>query len=110
MSEAGVGLAEIILILCTSWTLRLIVEARAYFGNIHPLDTTNVFDLILTQLFNFLNMRLVVAKLNVDQLYVSVGRKFFTADISGSLGSRTIHRATGNLELRLIRGLMLVGF
>lgn len=70
LSEAGVSLTEIILVLNARRALHCLMETWAYFGDVHSLDTSNVFDLVLTKFFDFFDVGLVVVELHMNKLNV----------------------------------------
>ena len=79
------------------------METWAYFGDVHSLDTSNVFDLVLTKFFDFFDVGLVVVELHMNKLNVRIQRQFLTRGVHG-LCSGTVHRSTSNIQFERLIG------
>jgi len=103
LSEAGVSLTEIILVLNARRALHSLMETWAYFGDVHSLDTSNVFDLVLTKFFDFFDVGLIIIELHMNKLNVCIQRHFLTCEVH-SLCSGTVHRSTSNIQFERLMG------
>lgn len=110
LSETGVSLTEIILVLHARRALLGLIETWAYFCDVHPLDTSNIFDLVLAKFFDFFDLGLIfiVVELHMNKLNVCIQGHFPTREVHLWFCSGTVHRSTCDFHFRLIRCFMLI--
>ena len=106
LPESSSGFPEIVLVLDAARALHLLIEAWAYFCDVHSLDASNIFDLILAKFLNLFDMWLIIVELDMNKLNIRIQREnFCTGEVCRFW---TIHCSASHIFFRLKGYIMLV--